>query len=68
MVTKYSNETIQYENKELKELINDYASPDKVLAKIIVDHDSPFPKSVIINKGSNNDIKIGTNIFDQLIW
>ena len=61
-----SNEIIQYENKELKELINDYASSsDKVLAKIIVDHDSPFLKSVIINKGSNNDIKIGTNIFDQ---
>ena len=61
-----SNEIIQYENKELKALINDYISTsDKLLAKIIVDHDSPFLKSVIINKGSNNKIKIGTNIFDQ---
>ena len=61
-----SNEIIQYENKELKELIDDYISTsDKLLAKIIVDHDSPFLKSVIINKGSNNKIKIGTNIFDQ---
>ena len=35
------------------------------MAKIIVDHDSPFLKSIIINKGSKDNIKIGTNIYDQ---
>ena len=61
-----SSEITQYENKELKELINDYiSSSDKVLAKIIVDHDSPFLKSIIINKGSKDNIKIGTNVYDQ---
>ena len=61
-----SNEIIQYENKELKELINDYvSSSDKILAKIIVDHDSPFLKSIIINKGSKDNVKIGTNVYDQ---
>ena len=61
-----SSEIIQYENKELKELINDYvSSSNKVLAKIIVDHNSPFLKSIIINKGSKDNIKIGTNIYDQ---
>ena len=61
-----SSDITQYENKELKELINDYvSSSDKVLAKIIVDHDSPFLKSIIINKGSKDNIKIGTNIYDQ---
>jgi len=61
-----SSEIIGYENKELKELINDYiSSSDKILAKIIVDHDSPFLKSIIINKGSKDNIKIGTNIYDQ---
>ena len=46
-----SSEITLYENKELKELINDYvSSSDKILAKIIVDHDSPFLKSIIINK------------------
>ena len=50
----------------MKELINDYvSSSDKILAKIIVDHDSPFLKSIIINKGSKDNIKIGTNIYDQ---
>ena len=61
-----SSSIIQYENKELKELINDYvSSSDKILAKIIVDHDSPFLKSIIINKGSKDNIKIGTNVYDQ---
>ena len=61
-----STEIIQFENKELKELINDYvSSSDKILAKIIVDQDSPFLKSIIINKGSKDNIKIGTNIYDQ---
>ena len=61
-----SSEIIEFENKELKELINDYiSSSDKILAKIIVDHDSPFLKSIIINKGSKDNIKIGTNVYDQ---
>ena len=61
-----SDQITQYENKELKELINNYTlSSDKLLAKIIVDHDSPYLKSVIINKGSKDNIKIGTNIFDR---
>ena len=61
-----SNEITEYENRELKELINDFiSSSDKILAKIIVDHDSPFLKSIIINKGSKDNIKIGTNIYDQ---
>ena len=61
-----SSQIIQYENDELKELINDYvSSSNKILAKIIVDHNSPFLKSIIINKGSKDDIKIGTNVYDQ---
>ncbi len=61
-----SNEIIQFENIELKELINDYvSSSDKILAKIIVDHDSPYLKSIIINKGSKDNIRIGTSIYDQ---
>ena len=61
-----SSKIIQFENDELKNLINDYvSSSDKILAKIIVDHDSPFLKSIIINKGSKDKITIGTNIYDE---
>ena len=41
-----SSDITQYENQELKELINDYvSSSDKILAKIIVDRDSPFSRA-----------------------
>ena len=61
-----SNEIIISENNELKELIEEYRfSTNKILAKVIVDHDSPFLKTIIINKGSFDNIKIGTNIYDK---
>ena len=61
-----SNEIIISENKELKGLIDDYRfSSNKILAKVIVDHNSPFLKTVVINKGSFDKIKIGTNIYDK---
>ena len=61
-----SNEIIISENNELKELIEEYRfSSNKILAKVIVDHDSPFLKTIIINKGSFDNIIIGTNIFDK---
>ena len=59
-------EIIISENKELKELIEDYTlTSNKILAKVIVDHNSPFLKTIIINKGSADGIKIGTNIYDK---
>ena len=61
-----SNEIIISENNELKKLIDDYKfSSNKILAKVIVDHDSLFLKTIIINKGSSDNIKIGTNIYDK---
>jgi rod shape-determining protein MreC len=35
-----------------------FQASDKILAKIIVDHESPFLKSIIINKGSKDNIKL----------
>ena len=60
------NEIIISENEELKKLIEDFTfTKNKILAKVIVDHDSPFSKTIIINKGSKDGLKIGTNIFDR---
>jgi Cell shape-determining protein len=60
------NQIIISENDELKKLIEDFTfTRNKILAKVIVDHDSPFSKTIIINKGSKDGLKIGTNIFDK---
>ncbi len=60
------NEIIISENKELKNLIEDFTfTSSKILAKVIVDRDSPFLKTIIINKGSSDGLKIGTNVYDK---
>jgi rod shape-determining protein MreC len=61
-----TNKIIISENKELKNLIEDYTlTTNKILAKVIVDHKSPFLRTIIINKGSAEGIEIGTNIYDK---
>ncbi len=63
---KILNEIIISENKELKNLIDDFTlTTSKILAKVIVDHNSPFLKTIIINKGSQDGLKLGTNVFDK---
>ena len=61
-----SSKILISENNELKNLIEDYTlSTNKILAKVIVDHMSPFLRTIIINKGSSEGLEIGTNIYDK---
>ncbi len=61
-----TSEIIKSENNELKNLIDDYTlTTNKILARVLSDHKSPFLKTIIINKGSSEKIKIGTNIYDK---
>ena len=61
-----TNKIIISENRELKNLIEDYTlTTNKILAKVIVDHKSPFLRTIIINKGSAEGVEIGTNIYDK---
>ena len=53
------------ENKRLKKIIDAYVvESDEVVAKIIIDKDSPFLRSLIVNKGSKNNIKLGMAVLD----
>tara|TARA_B100000579_G_C22759884_1_gene818410 strand:- start:267 stop:1118 length:852 start_codon:yes stop_codon:yes gene_type:complete len=54
------------ENTRLKKIINeiDYAS-NEILAKVIVDKQSPFLKSIIVNKGSKHNVKLGMAVLDD---
>ena len=49
----YTKEFLTVENLELKKLLNQEMSSSSVLksAKVIVDKNSPFLKSIILNKG-----------------
>jgi len=54
------------ENKKLKKLVNNYfIDSNTVIAKVLIDKKSPFLRSVIINKGSKNYIKLGMIVLDK---
>ena len=54
------------ENKRLKLIVNDYfLESEETVARILIDKQSPFLRSVIINKGSKNNIKKGFAVLDK---
>ena len=58
---------LQLENSKFKEIIgsNEKSNSVNVLAKVIIDKDSPFVKSVVINKGSNFNIIKGMPVLHR---
>ena len=62
---KSIDDFILEENKKLKMIIDDYLEvSDEIFAKIIIDKDSPFLRSIIVNKGSKNNVKKGMAVLD----
>ena len=58
---------ITYENVELKKLIDDYFVEDKqAYAKVLIDKESPFLRSIVLNKGSRNGVKAGMAVYDDI--
>ena len=65
-IRKYNAQYIQTENERLKETLNELKfSSDEILAKVIVDKQSPFLKSIIVNKGSKHGVILGMGVIDQ---
>ena len=62
---KLNNEFLILENKKLRELINETLQSEDLYAKVLVDQDSPYVKSIILNKGSKDNVKIGMAIVDN---
>ena len=63
---KLSNDFLILENNKLRELINETIKSEDVYAKVLVDKDSPYLKSIVLNKGSKDNVKIGMAIVDQI--
>jgi rod shape-determining protein MreC len=64
-----SKEIIEFENIRLKQMIDDYVVTDnEIFAKVLIDKKSPFLKSIIINKGSRNNIKLGMAVLDGIYF
>ena len=63
---KYKTQYLEEENKRLKKTINEYIfNSDELVAKVLIDKNSPFLKSIIVNKGSKDNIKLGMAVLDE---
>jgi len=62
---KYTLNYLDSENKRLRKLIDEYIiNSDELVAKVLLDKESPFLKSIIVNKGSQDNVKIGMAVLD----
>ena len=63
---KYETDFLQSENKRLKKILEDITySYDSVVARVLIDKQSPFLKSIIINKGSKDDLIKGMAVLSD---
>ena len=62
---KLSIDFLKLENQRLRNLIDESINSEDIYAKVLVDNDSPYLKSIILNKGSRDKVKIGMAIVDK---
>ena len=62
---KLTNEFLVLENEKLRNLINESVKSEDIYAKVLVDKGSPYLKSIVLNKGSKNNVKLGMAIVDD---
>ena len=63
---KLNNDFLVSENNRLRDLINESIQSEDIFAKVLVDRDSPYLKSIVLNKGSKNNVKLGMAILDDI--
>jgi len=61
-----TNNFLEIENKKLRALIDENISSKEIFAKVLIDRESPFLKSIILNKGTKDNVKIGMAIIDDI--
>ena len=61
---KITNNFLKSENVKLRNLINENINSDEILAKVLIDRESPFLKSIILNRGTKDNVKMGMAIID----
>ena len=64
--TKLNSDFLKSENEALKSKINDVsAQSSEILAKVIIDKKSPYLRSIIINRGSKDNVILGMAVLDE---
>ena len=63
---KLQNEFLTAENKKLRELLDESINSQEIFARVLIDKDSPYLKSVVLNKGTKDKVKIGMAVIDDV--
>ena len=62
---KYETKFLIEENIRLKKIIDEYIiNSNELVAKVLIDKKSPFLRSIIVNKGSKDNISLGMAVLD----
>ncbi len=63
---KLKTDYIISENKRLKLLIDEYIfNTEELVAKVLIDKKSPFLRSIILNRGSKDKVRLGMAVLDE---
>ena len=63
---KLQNEFFTAENEKLRELLDESINSQEIFARVLIDKDSPYLKSVVLNKGTKDKVKIGMAVIDDV--
>ena len=63
---KLTNNFLKMENEKLRDLINESINSNEILARVLIDKESPFLRSIIPNKGTKDKLKIGMAVVDEV--
>ena len=63
---KLQNEFLTAENKKLRDLLDESINSQEIFARVLIDKDSPYLKSVVLNKGTKDKVKIGMAVIDEV--
>ena len=63
---KLQNEFLTAENKKLRELLDESINSQEIFARVLIDKDSPYLKSIVLNKGTKDKVKIGMAVIDDV--
>ena len=62
---KVLNNILIAENKRLRELIDESINSEEIFARVLIDRESPYLKSIVLNRGSKDNVKIGMAVMDR---
>ena len=60
------NKFLSADNKKLRDLLDESINSQEIFARVLIDKDSPYLKSVVLNKGTKDKVKIGMAVIDDV--